>query len=211
MPGRLVVVDNYDSFTFNLVHLLSDVAREHGGVTVDVVRNDALSVTQLLASRPTGVLISPGPGLPEQAGVTTDLVREAPDALPILGVCLGMQAIVCALGGTLARAPRTMHGRTSLVQHAGVGCFEGLPSPLRAMRYHSWIVEPARLPAELEITAWAEDDGAPMALRHRRRPIEAVQFHPESFLSEHGRALVRRFVVACVAGPREMARPGRLS
>lgn len=207
MAGAIVVVDNYDSFTFNLVQLVSVVARELAAPPVEVVRNDALTAAQLLARAPSGVLLSPGPGLPEEAGLCIALVKEAPPTLPLFGVCLGMQVFARALGGRVIRAPRTMHGRTSLVRHAGRGCFAGLPSPLRAMRYHSWCVDPASLPAELEITAWAADDDVPMALRHLCRPLEAVQFHPESFASEHGPELVRAFVHACACRARaeEMA------
>jgi len=197
--GGLLVIDNYDSFTFNLVQLVSGLARRLGAParSVRVIRNDASTAAEVLASSPGGVLLSPGPGLPSSAGACVDLVRSAPPDLPIFGVCLGMQILAEAHGAQVVRAPGTMHGRTSRVRHDGAGCFRGLPQGLVAMRYHSWVVEEASLTRGLVGTAWAED-GTLMALRHRTRPIEAVQFHPESFLTEHGESLLAEFVRAAV-------------
>ncbi|MBX3272549.1 MAG: aminodeoxychorismate/anthranilate synthase component II [Sandaracinaceae bacterium] len=184
----IVVVDNYDSFTYNLVQYLAEE-----GASVEVVRNDAIDVDGLLAMRPEGVLLSPGPGTPDEAGITLECVRRLAGTLPLLGVCLGHQAIGQAYGGRVVRAPRLMHGRTSPIEHAGMGVFEGLPSPFTATRYHSLIVERETLPDVLEITAWTAE-GEIMGLRHREHDVEGVQFHPESFLTEHGHALLRGFL-----------------
>jgi anthranilate synthase/aminodeoxychorismate synthase-like glutamine amidotransferase len=176
----ILVIDNYDSFTFNLVQLVRGIAaRERSSDdAVSVVRNDVEAAPALLA-RAGGVLLSPGPGLPHEAGVCLALVREAPPSMPIFGVCLGMQILAEAHGARVVRAPRTMHGRTSTVRHDGHGAFSGVPASPRVMRYHSWVVEEASLGGELVASAWSEDDGTLMAMRHRTRPIEAVQFHPE--------------------------------
>ncbi len=188
-PGPLLVVDNYDSFTHNLVQPLLA-----WGLDVRVVRNDALTVDEALALRPSRVLLSPGPNRPEDAGVCVALVRAAAArGLPLLGVCLGHQAIGVAFGARCVRARRPLHGRTSQVAHDDDGVFRGLPSPLVAARYHSLCVSARRLPAALVATAWA-DDGTLMGLRHRTAPIEGVQFHPESFMTPEGERLLRNFV-----------------
>jgi para-aminobenzoate synthetase component 2 len=184
----ILVIDNYDSFTYNLVQYLGEL-----GAVVEVHRNDAIDVAGIAARAPEGVLISPGPGNPDEAGVTLEAVRELGPTLPLLGVCLGHQAIGQAFGGRVVRAARLMHGRTSPIEHAGQGVFRGLPSPFTATRYHSLIVEREGLPAELEVTAWTRE-GEIMGLRHTRYPIEGVQFHPESFLTEHGHALLESFL-----------------
>ena len=184
----ILVVDNYDSFTFNLVQLLEQL-----GAAVVVRRNDEVDVAAVVALAPEGVLISPGPGDPDGAGVTLPLIRALAGRLPIFGVCLGHQAIGRAFGGSVVRACAPMHGRTSRIHHADRGVFAGLPSPFSAMRYHSLVVARDGLPSELEVTAWTEE-GEIMGLRHRTLPVEGVQFHPESFLSEHGAALLRGFL-----------------
>ena len=184
----ILVIDNYDSFTYNLVQYLGEL-----GAVVEVHRNDAIDVAGVATRAPEGILISPGPGNPDEAGVTLQLLRELGPTLPVLGVCLGHQAIGQAFGGCVVRAGRLMHGRTSPIEHAGKGVFRGLPSPFTATRYHSLIVERSSLPAELEITAWTRE-GEIMGLRHVRHPIEGVQFHPESFLTEHGHAMLENFL-----------------
>ncbi|MBX3466028.1 MAG: aminodeoxychorismate/anthranilate synthase component II [Planctomycetes bacterium] len=187
--GPLLVIDNYDSFTFNLVQPLR--ARGHD---VRVVRNDALTVDEALALRPARVLLSPGPNRPEDAGVCVPLVRAAAAlGLPVLGVCLGHQAIGVAFGARCVRARRPLHGRASRVAHDDAGVFRGLPSPLEAARYHSLCLSPRRLPAALVATAWA-DDGTLMGVRHASAPIEGVQFHPESFMTPLGERLLLNFV-----------------
>lgn len=184
----ILVVDNYDSFTWNLVQYFGEL-----GAEVEVLRNDAIDVAGIRAMAPEGVLLSPGPGRPADAGVTPRVVAELAGELPILGVCLGHQAIGEVFGGRVTRAARLMHGRTSEIFHTDVGVFAGLPSPFVATRYHSLVVERASVPACLEITAWT-DDGEVMGLRHRELEVEGVQFHPESFLTQHGHALLERFV-----------------
>jgi anthranilate synthase/aminodeoxychorismate synthase-like glutamine amidotransferase len=184
----ILVVDNYDSFTYNLVQYLGEL-----GAEVEVHRNDAIDTAGIARRAPEGILISPGPGTPDEAGVTLAAVRELGASIPLLGVCLGHQAIGQAFGGRVIRAPRLMHGRTSPIEHGGQGVFTGLPSPFRATRYHSLIVAREGLPAELEVTAWTAE-GEIMGLRHRSLPIEGVQFHPESFLTEHGHAMLRTFL-----------------
>lgn len=205
-PARpaVVVVDNYDSFTFNLVQLLAGLAAAAGRSDRDaiaVVRNDALDAHGVLALDPGAVLLSPGPGLPRDAGVCLELTSLAPTSLPIFGVCLGMQILAEAEGARLVRAKEILHGRTSTLTHGGRGCFEGLPEGLRVMRYHSWQVDQASLPPHVEATAWADDDTL-MGLRETARPREAVQFHPESFLTEHGPAMLARFVAQGIARTR---------
>ncbi len=184
----ILVIDNYDSFTYNLVQYLGEM-----GAELDVRRNDTLTVADVEAMAPEKILISPGPGTPDDAGITLDLIREFGPRTPIFGVCLGQQAIGQALGGRVVRADKLMHGKTSLVSHHGQGVFQGLPSPLEATRYHSLVVERATLPDSLEITA-ESDDGEIMGLRHRSWPLEGVQFHPESVLTEHGKQMVRNFL-----------------
>ena len=184
----ILVIDNYDSFTYNLVQYLGEM-----GAELDVRRNDTLTVADVAAMAPEKILISPGPGTPDDAGITLDLIREFGPRIPIFGVCLGQQAIGQALGGRVVRADKLMHGKTSLVNHHGQGVFQGLPSPLEATRYHSLVVERATLPESLEITA-ESDDGEIMGLRHRSWPLEGVQFHPESVLTEHGKQMVRNFL-----------------
>lgn len=186
--ARLLVVDNYDSFTMNLVQPLRAWGHE-----VVVRRNDALGVAEALALEPARVVLSPGPNRPEQAGVCVELVRAAAAIdLPVLGVCLGHQCLAAAWGGEVVEADRPLHGRATEVTHDGRGVFRGLPSPFPAARYHSLVVDPATLPAELEPTAWG--DGMLMGLRHRELPLEGVQFHPESYLTPLGERVLRNFV-----------------
>lgn len=187
----ILVVDNYDSFTWNLVQLLRVAAR---GKPVEVVRNDQCAVEEVLAMPLDALVLSPGPGLPRDAGTSLALVTQAPATLPILGVCLGHQVIAEALGAKVVRAPRTMHGRTSTLLHDGRGIFAALPQGFEVMRYHSWCVDVATLPPALEASASAED-GVLMAMRHRTRPLESVQFHPESFASAWGEAMLTQFVM----------------
>ncbi|MFN3938865.1 MAG: anthranilate synthase component II [Gemmobacter sp.] len=185
----ILLIDNYDSFTWNLVHYLGEI-----GATVEVRRNDALDVQAAMALRPAGIVLSPGPCDPDRAGICLPLTLAAAEAgIPLFGVCLGHQTIGQAFGGQVVRAPLPVHGKTDPIHHGGRGVFAGLPSPLRATRYHSLIVERDSLPDCLDITAWTED-GTIMGLRHRSRPVEGVQFHPESIASEHGHAMLRRFV-----------------
>jgi para-aminobenzoate synthetase component 2 len=184
----ILVIDNYDSFTYNLVQYLGEL-----GATVEVHRNDRIQASAVIARKPEAVLISPGPGNPDEAGITLELLTQHAGAVPMLGVCLGHQAIGQAFGGRVVRAEHLMHGRTSPIHHAGTGVFAGLPTPFTATRYHSLIVERTSLSADLEITAWTEQ-GEIMGLRHKHLPIEGVQFHPESFLTEHGHALLENFL-----------------
>jgi para-aminobenzoate synthetase component II len=191
----LLVLDNYDSFTFNLVQYLGELAAEHPlAAELRVERNDALSLEQIRALAPAAILISPGPGDPDQSGVCLEVLRELSPTTPTLGVCLGHQSIAQVFGGKVVRARELMHGKTSPVFHGGAGVFAGLPSPLTATRYHSLIAERDSLPACLEITAWLED-GTIMGLRHRDHPlIEGVQFHPESVLTQDGHRLLANFL-----------------
>jgi anthranilate synthase component 2 len=182
-----LLIDNYDSFTYNLWHYLSELGAE----TV-VRRNDALTVAEALALRPQGIVISPGPGVPAQSGISVKLV-EAAGAIPLLGVCLGHQAIGEAFGGKVVRAPAPMHGKVSAIRHDGTGIFRDLPEPFTATRYHSLIVERASLPNTLKVTAWT-DDGLIMGLEHHELPIHGVQFHPESIASEAGKPLLKNFL-----------------
>jgi para-aminobenzoate synthetase component II len=188
---RVLVVDNYDSFVFNLVHYLAQL-----GAEVLVRRNDELTAHDPLDLGVDGVLLSPGPGRPEDAGVCVDLVRVVGDRLPVLGVCLGHQAIAVAFGGTVERAPELLHGKTSQVQHDGAGVLAGLPDPFIATRYHSLAVAEDSIPPELEVTARTAG-GVVMALRHRDLPLEGVQFHPESVLTEGGHQLLANWLLGC--------------
>ncbi len=191
----LLLIDNYDSFTWNLVHYLGEL-----GAEVRVVRNDALQVQDALAMAPEAIVLSPGPCDPAQAGICIPLTRAAAEAgVPLLGVCLGHQTIGEAFGGKVVRAGEIVHGKMGTMYHEGQGMFRGLPSPFQATRYHSLIVERATLPACLEVTAWLQD-GTIMGLRHRTLPIEGVQFHPESIASEHGHQLLRNFLDSARVG-----------
>ncbi|MCW3058412.1 MAG: glutamine amidotransferase of anthranilate synthase [Capsulimonas sp.] len=187
MP-KVLVIDNYDSFTYNLVQYLGEM-----GADLDVRRNDMLTVADIKALAPEKILISPGPGTPDEAGVTLDVIRELGATVPIFGVCLGMQALGQAVGGKVIRADKLMHGKTSAITHTGKGVFKGLPSPLEATRYHSLIVERSSLPDTVEITAESAD-GEIMGLKHKTWPLEGVQFHPESVLTEHGKQMIRNFL-----------------
>ncbi len=184
----ILLIDNYDSFTFNLFHLLGEA-----GAACEVRRNDALTVEAAMAMTPEAIVLSPGPCTPDEAGICLPLIAAAAGHVPVLGVCLGHQAIGQAFGGVVQRAPTPMHGKIGRVEHAGSDIFAGLPSPFDAVRYHSLIVERATLPPELEATAWTED-GLVMGLRHRGLPLFGVQFHPESIASEHGRDIVANFL-----------------
>lgn len=190
----ILVIDNYDSFVYNLVHYVEDF-----GVRAEVVRNDALTVTDVLKKKPKAVILSPGPCTPNEAGICLELLAKAPDDLPMFGVCLGHQAMGQAFGGDVVRAQEIMHGKVSEVTHRGGGVFRGLPSPFRATRYHSLAVKRATFPAELVIDAETAD-GEVMGLSHKARPVFGVQFHPESIASEHGHAIVGNFL--CAAGLR---------
>ncbi|MBU8975677.1 aminodeoxychorismate/anthranilate synthase component II [Lysobacter sp. MMG2] len=193
----LLMIDNYDSFTYNLVQYLQAL-----GAEVKVVRNDELSVAQIEALAPERIVVSPGPCTPNEAGVSVDVIRELGPRIPVFGVCLGHQSLGQAYGGDVVRAKRIMHGKTSRIRHEGRGVFAGLPDGYEATRYHSLVVSRETLPDCLEITAWTEDDGADgrvefdeiMGLRHREHPVEGVQFHPESILTEHGHALLKNFL-----------------
>ncbi len=191
----LLVLDNYDSFTFNLVQYLGELAADHPlAAEVRVERNDALDLEQIRALKPAAILISPGPGDPDQAGVCQEVLRELGPTVPVLGVCLGHQCLAQVFGGRVVRAGELMHGKTSPVHHRGAGVFEGLPEPLTATRYHSLIAERDSLPDCLEITAWLED-GTIMGLQHRQhRHLQGVQFHPESVLTQAGHQLLANFL-----------------
>ena len=184
----LLLLDNYDSFTFNLAHYFEELGRQ-----VRVVRNDALSVTELAALQPQRLVISPGPGRPAQAGCTMAALAHFAGRIPVLGVCLGHQAIGEHFGARLVHAPSLVHGKTSAVTHAGLGVFAGLPSPLQATRYHSLCLSEEGFPPVLEVTA-RSDDGVIMGVRHRQLAVEGVQFHPEAILTEHGHALLRNWL-----------------
>jgi anthranilate synthase component 2 len=189
----ILMIDNYDSFTYNLVQYLGEL-----GEDVRVVRNDELSVEQIRKLAPERIVISPGPGTPNQAGVTLEMIARLGAQIPILGVCLGHQSIGQAFGGKVVRAREIMHGKTSLIHHTGRGVFAALPNPFVATRYHSLVVEKSSAPAVLEVTAWTQNaDGGIdeiMGFRHKALPLEGVQFHPESILTEHGHALLRNFI-----------------
>ena len=190
----LLMIDNYDSFTYNLVQYFGELGQE-----VMVVRNDAMSVAQIAALRPERIVISPGPCTPNEAGVSLEVIEKLSGTVPILGVCLGHQSLGQAFGGEVVRARTIMHGKTSPIRHAGAGVFAGIPDPFEATRYHSLVVRRESLPECLEITAWTEHaDGSLdeiMGLRHRTLSVEGVQFHPESILTQHGHDLLRNFLV----------------
>ena len=192
MSHRVIILDNYDSFVYNLYQAIGELT----GAAARVVRNDAITIEELIAADPTHLIISPGPGTPEDPayfGVCRAAILELGPKIPTLGVCLGHQGIAAAFGGRITRAPQVMHGKTSLIEHRGEGLFAGLPSPLRVMRYHSLVVDPASLPAALEVTSWT-DDGVCMSLAHREWPIFGVQFHPESIGTPEGKRLLGNFL-----------------
>jgi len=184
----ILVIDNYDSFTFNLVHFLGDL-----GAQCEVRRNDALTVAEALALRTEAIVLSPGPCTPNEAGICIDLITASAGKVPVLGVCLGEQAIGQAFGGAVVRAPVPVHGKTSRIYHQGTDLFEDLPNPFEATRYHSLVVERSSLPSVLTVTAWTED-GLIMGLRHRALPIFGVQFHPESIATQHGHVMLANFL-----------------
>jgi len=188
---RLLVIDNYDSFVYNLVQYLGQL-----GAECEVRRNDQLSVAEAARSGADGILLSPGPGTPERAGICVRLVAELAGSVPMLGVCLGHQAIGVAFGATVARAPELLHGKTSTVTHSGAGVLAGLPDPFTATRYHSLAVVESTLPAEIEVTGWTRT-GVVMAIRHRTLPLEGVQFHPESVLTQAGHLLLANWLAQC--------------
>jgi anthranilate synthase component 2 len=185
---KLLVIDNYDSFTYNLVHFLGDL-----GAHSQVFRNDKITLDEIAAIAPEGIVLSPGPATPNEAGICLKLIDRFKDTTPILGVCLGHQAIGQAMGGDVIRAPQLMHGKTSKINHTGKGLFRGLNSGFEATRYHSLTVKPETLPDTLEVTA-TTDDGLIMGLQHRKLPLHGVQFHPESIASENGHALLQNFL-----------------
>jgi anthranilate synthase/aminodeoxychorismate synthase-like glutamine amidotransferase len=186
----ILVIDNYDSFTYNLVQYLGEL-----GATLEVRRNDAIAVEEIGALRPSAIVLSPGPCTPAEAGITVETIRRWGSEIPILGVCLGHQAIGEAYGGRVVRAKRVMHGKTSRIAHDGRELFAGLPNPLEVMRYHSLVIEPSSVPDALEVIAHASDDPTEIhAVRHRGHPVWGVQFHPESVLTQGGKALLRNFL-----------------
>jgi len=193
MTERVLVIDNYDSFTFNLVQYLGML-----GAPVDVVRNDMVSVDRVRELQPRAIVLSPGPKTPEEAGICVELIRRLGASVPILGVCLGLQAIGVAYGARVVRAPEVVHGKVRAVRHEGAGVLSGLDNPFMATRYHSLVIEQASIPAELEVTAWS-DDSLVMAVRHREHPVEGVQFHPESIGTPCGQALLRNFLAGAGA------------
>ena len=188
---RILVIDNYDSFVFNIVQYLGQL-----GAECEVRRNDEISVADVAGFGAAGVLLSPGPGTPERAGITMPVIRAYAGKLPLFGVCLGHQAIGAAFGGVVERAPELLHGKTSEVHHKGDGVLAGLPDPFTATRYHSLAVRPETLPEEIEVTGWTES-GVVMAMRHRTLPIEGVQFHPESVLTEGGHTMLANWLAVC--------------
>jgi anthranilate synthase component 2 len=185
----VLVIDNYDSFTYNLVQYLGEL-----GAEVQVRRNNEVTLDEIERMHPTHILISPGPGRPEDAGISVDVIRRFGPTTPVLGVCLGHQAIGVVYGGTVCRAAVPMHGKTSTVVHDSDGVFKGIGEPLQAGRYHSLVISPDDVPAELEVTARTQEDGTIMAVRHRTHPVHGVQFHPESVLTDEGRRILRNFL-----------------
>ena len=195
MPAtRLLMIDNYDSFTYNLVQYLTEL-----GAELDVRRNDAISLDEIAALALDGIVISPGPCTPREAGISVPLIQRFTGRIPILGVCLGHQAIGAALGAAIVPAPRIMHGKTSPIHHDGRGVFAGLPDPFDATRYHSLVIDPSTLPSELERSAWTAE-GEIMGVRHRTHAVEGVQFHPESILTLEGKRLLANFVARLSGG-----------
>jgi anthranilate synthase/aminodeoxychorismate synthase-like glutamine amidotransferase len=188
----ILLIDNYDSFTYNLVQRLGEI---DPGIELHVVRNDQIFLEEIAASKPTHLIISPGPCTPVEAGISNEVVTRFAPEIPLLGVCLGHQCIGHALGGKIVRAGRIMHGKTSWIHHDGGGVYRGLANPFEATRYHSLVIEPESLPAELEVVAWT-DQNEIMGVRHRRFPLEGVQFHPESFLTIEGTKLLKNFLDA---------------
>jgi len=193
----ILLLDNYDSFTFNLLHYLGEVGLDLGReLRIEVRRNDALTVDEVLAMRPRAIVISPGPCTPAEAGISVDLVKAAAECgIPLLGVCLGHQSIGQAFGAAIVRAPELMHGKTDSIHHTGGGIFRGLPQPFTATRYHSLIIDEATLPGELEVTARTQN-GLIMGVQHREKPIHGVQFHPESIATECGHQLLKNFLIS---------------
>lgn len=187
----ILLIDNYDSFTYNLSQMMGEA-----GADVRVVRNDAIRLSDLRTLAPAGIVVSPGPGRPEDAGISVEVIREMGPDTPILGVCLGHQAVAVAYGADVVRAPEVRHGKTSLIRHRSEGLYRGLPDPFEATRYHSLAVQGTSLPEELEVTAWT-DDGVIMGIRHQVNPVEGVQFHPESCLTPHGADIIRAFLGRC--------------
>ncbi|MCC6847291.1 MAG: aminodeoxychorismate/anthranilate synthase component II [Deltaproteobacteria bacterium] len=190
---KILVIDNYDSFTYNLVQYLGEL-----GADVEVRRNDAIALEDIAARKPDGIVVSPGPCTPKEAGISVPVIERFKGTIPILGVCLGHQAIGAALGGDIVRAPRIMHGKTSPIHHDGRGVFEGLANPFDATRYHSLVIERASLPPGLEVSAWTAE-GEIMGVRHRSLPLEGVQFHPESILTLEGKRLLGNFLAGLSA------------
>lgn len=186
---KITLLDNYDSFTYNLLHYLCEL-----GAHVDVVRNDKITTQDLMAQKPDAIVISPGPGNPQESGICLELVKEASGKIPLFGVCLGMQAIGEAFGGTIVRAPKPMHGKVSEVYHEGLTVFKDLPIPFKATRYHSLVVERAGLPECFDVTAVTAEDGLIMGLSHKKYNVHGVQFHPESIASEHGHQILKNFL-----------------
>ena len=184
----ILVIDNYDSFTYNLVQYLGEL-----GADIQVVRNDEVPVEEILKRKPSHILISPGPCSPKEAGISVDTIKELAGKIPILGVCLGHQSIGYAFGGDIVRAKKLMHGKTSQIRHDGKGVFQGMPNPFRATRYHSLVIKRETLPESLSVTAESED-GEIMGVRHKSLPVEGVQFHPESILTESGKTLLKNFL-----------------
>ncbi|MDJ0557296.1 MAG: aminodeoxychorismate/anthranilate synthase component II [Microcoleaceae cyanobacterium MO_207.B10] len=196
----IIVIDNYDSFTYNLVQYLGELGAELAvAANVKVYRNDKISLAEIRELKPDGVVISPGPGRPEDAGISEALIKELGANLPILGVCLGHQSIGQVFGGKVVAAPELMHGKTSQIYHNGIGIFHGLENPITATRYHSLVIEKESCPEILEITGWVED-GTIMGIRHKNYPhIQGVQFHPESILTNYGKSILRNFLTSIVA------------
>jgi para-aminobenzoate synthetase component II len=199
----ILLVDNYDSFTYNLVQRLGEI---DPSIDLRVVRNDQITLEQIESALPTHLIISPGPCTPVQAGISNDVVARFAARIPLLGVCLGHQCIGHALGATIVRADRIMHGKTSMIHHDGRGIYRGLSNPFEATRYHSLVIQPGTLPDELEVVAWT-DQGEIMGVRHKRYPLEGVQFHPESFLTLEGIHLLKNFLDQCEPDPESRAEP----